>query len=100
MRGHPMNEGPKQTWVRAPAPGQDGQSVVSGNDLIGIREVMSKVGVSRATLFRMLRARTFVAPLDIGVRRSLWRRNDVDQWLTSRDTREPMSGGSTWCSML
>ncbi len=63
------------------------------SDLIGLHAVLPKVGVSRATLLRMVTNGTFISPLNLGVRRLLWRRGDVDAWVASRTARPPLSSG-------
>ena len=54
--------------------------------LLRLREVVSIVGVSRATLYEMIRRGEFPAPVRIGARAVGWRQSEVQRWLASRPT--------------
>jgi len=41
---------------------------------------------SSATLWRMVKAGTFVAPVKLGERVTAWRAEDVRAWISSHDT--------------
>ena len=47
------------------------------------RDVLQRVGFSRETLRRQVKAGTFPAPVKLGARAVGWRVEDVDAWLES-----------------
>ena len=54
------------------------------NEILSISNVVESVGVSRSTLWRMVRTGRFPQPLTISVRRRGWCRTDVEAWLEAR----------------
>lgn len=46
--------------------------------------VLDRVGTSKTTVYAMVKAGTFPAPVKIGQRAVAWRRSDVDAWIDSR----------------
>ena len=54
--------------------------------LLRVREVVSIVGISRATLYEMVRHQEFPAPVRIRARAVGWRQSEVQRWLASRPT--------------
>ena len=59
-----------------------------GSRILRIRDLMDEIGVSKATLYRMVSEGSFPPPVKIAKRAVGWRREDVDRWLESR---EPVS---------
>lgn len=57
--------------------------------LIRLPSVSTRVGLSRATIYRLLKAGAFPAPVRIGARSVAWRASDIDAWVNSR----PVLGG-------
>lgn len=55
-------------------------------------EVSALVGLSRTSLYRMIRAHEFPAPIQVGKRRIAWRQSDLDAWLESRPTGTRSTG--------
>ncbi|QYA14081.1 AlpA family transcriptional regulator [Rhizobium sp. AB2/73] len=53
------------------------------NKLLRIRAVLSMVGVSRPTIYRLIAKGEFPKPVTIGAAR-LWPENEINQWLTNR----------------
>lgn len=51
--------------------------------LIRIKEACLLVGVSRTTLYRMVNAGEFPAPLDLGPRFRAWKKKTVLDWIDS-----------------
>ena len=48
---------------------------------MNIRQVLAATGIrSRTTLYEMMAKDLFPLPCSVGIRLSLWRRADVDQW--------------------
>ncbi len=52
--------------------------------LMRIREVLQLCGLSRATLYREIKLRSFPAPVKLSARSVGWLQDDVMQWLDSR----------------
>jgi prophage regulatory protein len=51
--------------------------------LIRIKEVCLLIGVSKATIYRMVEVGTFPRPLDLGPRFKAWQKGTVVDWITS-----------------
>lgn len=47
------------------------------------REVAQTTGMSRTSLWRMVRARAFPAPVQVGARRIAWRQSEIANWMSS-----------------
>ena len=60
--------------------------------LLNEREVEALLGVSRATLRRMVAAKRFPRPIRVGLRAVRWRRSEVLAWLDSR----PLATEENW----
>lgn len=59
------------------------------NRLLRRREVQSRIGVSRTTLYDWTRRGLFPPPIKLGPRAVAWRESDVQAWI---ETREPRAG--------
>lgn len=46
--------------------------------------VLDRVGTSKTTVYAMVKAGTFPAPVKIGQRAVAWRHSEIDQWIASR----------------
>ena len=46
--------------------------------------VVAACGISRSTIYEMIRRDEFPAPVKLGVRAVGWRRSDIEAWLASR----------------
>ena len=57
--------------------------------LLRIREVCALTGLSRATLYIMVRETTFPAPVRLRARAVAWRASEVRAWMESRPTATP-----------
>ena len=53
--------------------------------IIRAAEVLEMIGLSRTTLWRLVKAGKFPAPLKLSVRARGWRLSDVEAWLDSRE---------------
>ena len=63
---------------------------MNGLDILRIGRVMERTGLSRTTIWRMVKAGTFPKPVELGSRARGWRSKDVDKWLEDR----PVAGES------
>ena len=54
-------------------------------------EVLARVGLSQATLYRMISSGEFPRSVRIGVRATGWRSDEVEEWLVSRPYTAPES---------
>ena len=52
--------------------------------LLNIRDVTSRLAVSRSSLYRLVRDHQFPKPLKIGDGRSAWREDEVVAWIEAR----------------
>ena len=56
-------------------------------------EVVARVGLSRATIYRMISSGEFPRSVRIGVRATGWCSDEVEEWLASRPYTAPESPG-------
>ena len=54
-------------------------------------EVETRITLSRSTIYRKMRKKSFPEPLRIGVRAVRWRESEVEAWLAAR----PRADGDT-----
>jgi predicted DNA-binding transcriptional regulator AlpA len=54
------------------------------NGFYSRKEILSKLPISNTTLWRMIRAATFPAPVSLSPGRVGWSRNAVDSWIASK----------------
>lgn len=52
--------------------------------ILNQRDILASLGVSKTTLWRMINAGTFPAPLKIGERLNGWKVETFEQWLTAK----------------
>ena len=52
--------------------------------LLRLTEVLARCGLSRSSLYRMMRDGSFPEPLKVGVRAVRWRESEIEAWLESR----------------
>ena len=51
--------------------------------ILRIRDVCSELGVSRASVYRLLQSEGFPKPLKLGKRAIGWERDHIQQWVKS-----------------
>ena len=52
---------------------------------IAAREVADRIGLSRTTLHRMVKAGSFPPPVQMGQRAVRWREREIAEWLESKE---------------
>jgi prophage regulatory protein len=52
-----------------------------GDRFIGMAELISITGLSRATIYRRIKSGHFILSVKISARRVAWRASDVNRWL-------------------
>ena len=52
--------------------------------ILRMKEVCSELGVSRASVYRLLQSGSFPKPLKLGKRAIGWERDHIQQWVKSR----------------
>ena len=52
--------------------------------MIDLAEIVAQLGLSRSTIFRMVKSGRFPAPLRVGARAVRWREADVAAWQQSK----------------
>jgi prophage regulatory protein len=50
-------------------------------------EVQSRTGLSRSSIYKMVKDSTFPKPVSLGARAIGWRDRDIDQWLENRPVK-------------
>ena len=55
------------------------------NVMLPIAAVTMRVGLSRPSIYRLMKAGDFPRPLRVGVRGVRWRSMDLDEWLAERE---------------
>ena len=53
--------------------------------IFSMADLEARLGLSRATITRMVNAGEFPKPLKLGARRIGWRDTTIDEWLSSRE---------------
>ena len=56
--------------------------------LLKIKEVSKQVGLSKATIYRLMKAGEFPRPISLSQARVAWRQADLNNWLASRPSSE------------
>ena len=56
-------------------------------------EVLARVGLSQATLYRLISRGMFPRPVRVSTRRTGWRSDEIEDWLVSRPYTVPESPG-------
>ena len=59
--------------------------VADGRRLLRMPEVLERTGVSKATIYRLIRAGKFPKPVDLGVRAVGWDAHSIDEWIDARE---------------
>lgn len=64
--------------------------------ILRLRQVIAKVGLQRASIYRAIAAGKFPAPIALGARARGWKSSDIEAWIASRpyarDTKENENG--------
>ena len=61
-------------------------------EIIRLKQLQSVIGLSRVTIWRMVRAGKFPPPIPLTETAKGWRRCDVDQWIADR-AEQSVAGG-------
>ena len=59
--------------------------------MLGLRTVVMRTGLSKSTLYRLIKQGSFPPPLQLAARAVRWRSDEIDEWLSNR----PRRGGPT-----
>ena len=59
-------------------------SAATGLRLLPIREVTSKIGYSRAHVYRLMHSAGFPRPVHLSKRARVWRSDEIDAWIEAR----------------
>lgn len=63
---------------------KDTESTVRPERLLRLPEVESLTGLRRTSIYLGVKAKTFPAPVKLGVRAIAWRESDIATWQASR----------------
>lgn len=55
--------------------------------LVRPREAAERIGISRSTLYAMMRRGEFVTPVRLSARKVLFRSDEIDTWIEQRTQR-------------
>ena len=61
--------------------------------ILRLPALLARVGLSHATIYRMISSGEFPRSVRIGVRATGWRSDEVEEWLASRPYTAPESPG-------
>ena len=61
--------------------------------ILRLPALLARVGVSHATIYRMISSGEFPRSVRVGVRAKGWRSDEIDDWLASRPYTVPESPG-------
>lgn len=64
------------------------ESIPEGLSLLPLKAVKARVGLSTATVYRMMQRGTFPKPRKVGTK-SLWRSDEIEAWILAQ-TCEPV----------
>ena len=53
--------------------------------LVRLRQLTSIVGLSRSTIYRLVKAGNFPKPIRIGISSLAWRMDEIHKWIDSRN---------------
>jgi len=56
--------------------------------LLRVRDVLTRIPVGRATLYKWMNKGAFPQPLKLGGGIVAWRQSDIDAWIESRPMKE------------
>ena len=62
--------------------------------IIRLRQVLERVSLSRATVYKMIRRSEFPKPVQIGQRSVGWLTEEINTWLESRPHAPPRTGAA------
>src|SRR5439155_10050959 len=68
---------------------------IAGDRILRPREVFVRVGLSRTTIWRLVRNGAFPAPRRLSANAVGWRASEVDAWIASRTPTHPSVGGAS-----
>ena len=53
--------------------------------LVRLRQLTAMVGLSRSTIYRLVKAGNFPKPIRIGISSLAWRMDEIHKWIDSRN---------------
>lgn len=56
--------------------------------LMPIDQICTTLHISKATVYRLIANNGFPRPIKIGPARSVWREEEIEQWVNNRDEME------------
>ena len=63
--------------------------------LLSIKQITAETGISRSTIYRLLRNGTFPTPIRLGKRGMRWLESEIKAWLRKRKDADGEDIGST-----
>lgn len=84
---HPMNRLSRQDVEPAPARSGNRKEISSGADdaiFLRLPKVKALTGLSKSSLYELIRAESFPAPVHLGPRTVAWVSSEVRQWASER----------------
>ncbi|WP_319480252.1 AlpA family transcriptional regulator [uncultured Draconibacterium sp.] len=55
--------------------------------ILRLPELLAKTGLSRSTMYKMVKEQTFPKPVNLGLRCSGWLQSEVNDWLNQKITQ-------------
>lgn len=56
-------------------------------------EVEGRCGISKTTIYRLMRSGAFPEPIPVGARAVRWLESEIDQWISTRPKPRPHGKG-------
>ena len=58
--------------------------LMSQERMLGLRSMVLRTGLSKSTLYRLIKQGSFPPPLQLAPRAVRWRSDEIDEWLSNR----------------
>ena len=65
------------------------------DNMLALPRVMDRTGLSRSTIYAMIRDHRFPAPIKVGTRAIRWRTSTIEQWIAQREACTPVTSAQT-----
>jgi prophage regulatory protein len=74
----------KKSIVRKPVKDKSHNHMSGFSRLVRLPEVLSRVGLSRSSIYKLISDGSFPAAISIGPRSVAWLEDEVDQWIEQK----------------
>lgn len=60
------------------------QTTKTDKKVVNLQEVLAQLGISKSTLYRLIKAGKFPKPFKLGMRLNAWRVETIEYWLATQ----------------